>query len=116
MAGDEPAEPILAAAGMAATSLRVPQLEHRLQGQINYAECIIAMELILSMYPIGAIYSAWDIVTGTIEEDGRTKADFGVVTPEVITPSEWKRYNNFALLTMQTNRESTIATKFRLSR
>ena len=54
MAGDEPG-PALVAAGTAATSLRVPQLEHRLQGQINYAEWIIAIELTLSMYPIGAM-------------------------------------------------------------
>ena len=68
------------------------------------------------MYPVGAMHSAWDIVTETIEEDGQTKANFGVVTLEVIIPSEWKRYNNFALLTMGTNSESTIATNFGLFR
>ena len=70
------------------TVIQVPKIDHRLRGQENYAEWILSIEMVLSMYMIGAKSTVWDIVIGNVTEiatSGKEKDDQNKEVLEKVT-------------------------------
>lgn len=97
------------------TVIQVPQIDHKLKGQENYAEWILSIEMGLSMYMIGANSTVWDIVIGNVTEIATSGKEKDDQNKEVLEKSDWTKYNFFAIITMK-NTEPEVVTRFGLCR
>jgi len=89
----------------------IPKIEPKLVGQNNYAQWILSIEQTLSSYEHEE-ETIWEIVTGKVKDpDSEAKgksADTKV--------KQWRRDNNFAILTMKRNCESEAVDVIELAR
>lgn len=92
----------------------VPKIEPKLGGQHNYAEWILSIKQTLGLYDHGD-GSIWEIVTGEIT-DPTGGSEIKAEKSDTKTRRQWKRDNDFAILTMKRNCEPEVVSIIGLSR
>jgi hypothetical protein len=105
------------------TPRSIPKLGIKLNGQENFAEWTLSLEMFLSMHTVGNGYTIWDIVNGTYpypeekisikEKEAESSVTKGSPRDKI---REWTQANFFAILTMRKNCQEAALSKFGMKR
>jgi hypothetical protein len=105
------------------TPRSIPKLGIKLNGQENFAEWTLSLEMFLSMYTVGNGYTIWDIVNRTYlypeekisirEKETESSVTKGSPRDKI---REWTQANFFAILTMRKNCQEAALSKFGMKR